>query len=392
MAKKSKQQNKSKYVVVIRGPSGVHFLPDQRLPVNNFPRKTGNVDLIFRTRYVKFKEHKVAIPMGFWVDVRGPAPSLKLAIEVFTNAARCIAAIISVSSNAPVDDLEAELAFNITPGLKKREYFQQHLLEERIRPGQGRKVNLEAALGLLRAIGEHPEGDRLHRAATHYHHALQDWKPGHEINALAHIYIGMEALTPIARERHLEQTKMNKEQLIAKWNIEKDKLDPEVRRRILFQGDDESYRNAKAASDSYEHSYEPLPKVRTLAAAVREKTAHYLRSAIIDLAEVEASAATILRSPPFDKPLFWAFAKYMMGFLIGEGDRLAADKQEYPILRWKSKVKEVNQDKEGNININFEEEFSPRLAEGISFKPERFEVWGPSNSKTSAPKTLSKNK
>jgi len=378
MRNQSESKLELRFVVVLRGPSGLFFPPEQELKVNNFPCPTGKVDLIFRTRYVGLKGFDTAIPRGLWVDVRGSGSSFIKAIEAFSVAARSIAAVISVSTNASIGDLEPELAFNITPGLKKREYFQQFLPEERIRQHSGRKVDMKATFGLLAALAKHPDGDRLHRAAVLYHNALQSWRPGHEIPAIAHLYIGMEALTPIARERYLKQEKMNKDQLAEKWNINKKNIDPEVRRRILFRGDDDCYKTAKDASDSYEHSYRPLPSVRILAATVREKTAHYLRSEIIELAEVEVSCASLLQNPPYDKPLSWDFAKYLWGYLVGETEELAASNQEYPIYIWKSSVKRVHKDDEGGVQVDFEERFSPLVAKGVSFQRSRLELWGPS--------------
>lgn len=124
------------------------------------------------------------------MDIRGPAPSVDAAIDPFVQAANFFCPIISLSCNAPIEDLQPELAFDVTPGVKHRPYFQQFLLDERIMPIRRRRVPVDLTFALAAAMAKHPRSDRLHRAAVHYYQALQFWRPGYETFALAHLYMG----------------------------------------------------------------------------------------------------------------------------------------------------------------------------------------------------------
>lgn len=367
-------ENQQQYIVVIRGQSGVLFTSDGFLPVENFPVSTGRINLVFRTRYTQVPLVTTPIPRGLFVEVHGPAKSIDEAIEVFTNTARAIAVFLSFSTNAPIGELEPEIAFDNTPGLEKREFFQQFLPDERIIYA-GRKINVDATLSLMQTIADHPRTDRIHRAISHYHFALHNWKPGRETFSMAHLYIGFEALTPIALDRYLLDEGISKEELIRQWEIEARQLAPEIRRRILFQEDNESYQKAKRASDGYEHSYMPFDQIHYEASEIHNRTAHYLRQAIIELGNIKEPTRTTLLSPPFDKPFPLGFVKYIHGHLIGNSDDLAAEDQAYPFIEWRSRVQEVVEG-DSDIYINTNEDISPKLNKEVNFQFNRIEIWG----------------
>ena len=89
---------------------------------------------------------------------------------------------------------------------------------------------------------------------------------------------GVEALTPIALEQHLKLESITRDELLARWSIQLKDLDPEVRRRLLFQGDDECYSTAREVRNQALHGYEPTWKVREGALEARNATATYLRT------------------------------------------------------------------------------------------------------------------
>jgi hypothetical protein len=198
------------YIVVLRGPSGVIFHDGQNFRVTNFLQDNKRVNLIFKSRYTKIKPIKEAIPRSIWIEIRGSAASLNEAINIFSNAGLTLAQYFSFCANAPIGELEAEIAFDNTPTKKeKREYFQQFLLDENIRPYMGRYLDIPSAENVLSAIMKHQDHERLHRAMVHYVHAIKHWKPGKDIFSLAHLYMGMEALTPVALRQYLEDNCYN---------------------------------------------------------------------------------------------------------------------------------------------------------------------------------------
>jgi hypothetical protein len=233
------------FKVVARAASGAYFPPDGYFLVRQFPARTGRLDVLIRTRRAELDGFDRPVPRGLCAEVRGEAQSIYEALQEFTTAAQTLLPLLSVSANAPIKDLQPELAFEITPGVEEREFFQQFLLDERLLPYRPRKVHARATKELMQAVVKNPEKDRLLRASAQYFHALQEWGPGQEIMALAHIYIGMEILTPVALRTHLSQYRIDKADLVSAWKIDLCRLDSEVRRRLVFDGDDDTYAKVK---------------------------------------------------------------------------------------------------------------------------------------------------
>jgi hypothetical protein len=122
----------------------------------------------------------------------------------------------------------------------------------------------------------------------------------------------------------------------------------------------------------------PFDEIREHARQVRDKTAKYLRKAVLDLLDIEQPYLKVLLSPPRDAPLGnWPVVKYMRGQLLGLSDRLAAEGNEYPIMTWRSSIKSVEINDEGEYQLKFDENFTARLGEGTVFQPHSFEVWRP---------------
>ncbi len=128
------------YVVVARSASGAYFAADEPLIFDGVQTEHGLARLVFSTRRAPLPGFTKPVPRGLAVDIRGPAPSLDAAIDPFVQAANVFCPIISLSCNAPVEDLQAELAFDATPGAEHRPYFQQFLLDKRIMPIRRRRV------------------------------------------------------------------------------------------------------------------------------------------------------------------------------------------------------------------------------------------------------------
>jgi len=373
----SASSNPPTYVVVLRGPSGLHFgQPDGHFTLHRFPTGVGPVDLTFRTRRAQPPGFARPIRRGLVAEVSGSAPSLRDAIEAFANAARSVAVVLALSGNAPLGELTVELAYDSTPGRTERDIFQRFLPDEPLVPHPGRMVLAKEASDVALAVSRHPDGDRIHRAIAHYADALLRWEPGMEVLALASLWMGMESLTPVARRSELARTGLTKDELVQEWGVELRRLDAEVRRR-LFRLDDTTYHTAKDASDAYEHSSAAFATVRANAAGVRDATADYLRAAILDLAYVNPATVAVLLAPPFDRPIWWTREKYAFGRLIGSAVDLAQPDQEYPLLRWTTTLRELPADEFGDAGFAFEESVAALVAESVRFELDRLELWGP---------------
>ncbi len=240
-----------------------------------------------------------------------------------------------------------------------------------------RLVNARATKDLMVAVVNHQERDRLLRASAQYFHALQEWGPGQEIMALAHIYIGMEVLTPVALRTHLSQYRIDKAELVAAWKIDIRQLDSEVKRRLLFNGDDDTYTKVRKASDGFEHGFLDFHDIRDTALDLREKAGAYLRQALFRLSGLPQSVAAELTEHPYTRPFQLEYTKYLWGSLRGKGDALNAEEQEFPFVRWRSKASPKAGTTGPDPEITFAETLTPRLGPGIALQLRRLEVWGP---------------
>jgi hypothetical protein len=62
--------------------------------------------------------------------MRGSAPNIRDAFVGFCNAAIFITPYLALSTNAAIDDVEGEVAYDNSPGLSERDFFQNYLPTE----------------------------------------------------------------------------------------------------------------------------------------------------------------------------------------------------------------------------------------------------------------------
>jgi hypothetical protein len=374
------------FIVVLGADSDARFPAGaETLKVANFPTRLGRVDITYLTRHSD-EGYESPVPREMWIDVRGEAKvELPEVVQAYANAGAQFLPLIAVSANAWVGDAEPKIGFDATPRTTERRHLMNFVPEEfGTLPRPGRNVDVVATVGLLEAVGKHRETERIRRAIAQYAMALDHWKKGHETMALAHLYIGMEALTPVAVRREKDRTGLDDDGLADRYGIDDRrrgaravKLHAAIRRQILFQGDDEAASKARQASDGFEHSFLDFVEVRGLAQAVRERTARYLRAAIFDLCDLDEHTRAALEAPPFDTPLRSFLARYMWGTLLGEAEGMAAPDQAYPILKWRSRLKEFRREPDGLYSVTPEETMTTSFNDALQYRRDRFEIWGP---------------
>jgi hypothetical protein len=330
-----------------------------------------------------------------WIDVRGEADcSLNEAINAYGGAGLAFLPAIALATNASVEDAQPKIAYDNTPDHDPREYFQSFVPERIGIPLSSRPVDVEATFLLIKALNEHPDGERLRRATEAYRLAISHWIRGQESLALMHLFMGMETLTTSALRRECNSAGLDEADLARSWDIDVDgapvksvwrsKLEAEVRRRVLFQGDVSTHAKAKRASDGLEHGFLDFTSARTLAEETRDQTATYLREAIFEVADVDDGIRQRMLVPPYDKPLKSWLAKYLRGDFLGDADDLAAPDQQYPMFRWHSKLKELKRTDTGGYTITPDENMTAVFNDQVKFQPKSFEVWGPEGAKPAA--------
>lgn len=364
--------------MILRAPSLVRIRENEEVAITHFPSTSGPVRCAFRT-YFGEEGFSVRVPRGIYAEVQSTASTVDEAIAASMNAAMTLKAYVGVCANAAVGDFEVELAFDATPSRREHEYMQQFLRAPSGYPQPGRWTDAAATKAVVEAVASHARLDRLHRAIVHYDLALRYWRTEFSVLSLSHLWIAVEALTRVARDRLKTDLAVADEDALASlWGIEKKKLDPEIRKRSIFHGDTATYSAAVKASDAYEHSFEDFWTIWKAATPVREQVAAHVRMAILELAAVPTAARHVLLSAPFDRPYETVpLTRRVHGELEGDVTQLAAADRAYPFLKWSSTISNVSRDASGLYAVGAAESFTPMLGPGTKYKPQRIEWWGP---------------
>lgn len=368
------------YVLVMRASSGLYFGRDDPLPTMRFPSHIGPVEIAIDTLRVQLPGFTNPVRRGLVADVRGEAASLQEAVEAYANFTRGVAAVLSVAGNGPVGHFIADIVFEDTPGKREREYYRRSVPADPGVPSPGRRLEATHAMALFTGWMRMRPAKRLerwNRAAVQYQLALLEWEPGAEIAATNHLWVGMEALTPIALEQHLKSESLTRDALLAKWSVGLKDLDSEVRRRLLFQGDDACYRTAREVRNQALHGYEPTWKVREGALEARNATATYLRQALIRSAGLAPEDAAALLAPPYDRPFHWTYLLHMFGRIVSDDGNAARPEDLYPRVDWEPVEIELPPDAEGDAGVALTFDVVPHLAEGASFELDGVQVFLP---------------
>lgn len=334
----------------------------------------------FRTEYID-SAWGIRVPQDLLFEARGSGPSLVAAAETFANIARTFAAVMALSVNASMGDLDVELAYDVTPGVAEREFFQSSLARESLFLVPNRKVPVPSFVKLVDALEVHPEKQRLMRAIAQYDAALRHWSLGQEVLCVAHLFMGHEALKRVAVRHLLRERGMSSEELGREWSSDPTKLrnlgaflEAEARRRLLFQDDSNTHRQAKKVSDGFEHGFEDTGNLRHVARSVFETVARYLRSAIVELTALDQKTRNQLLS--FAEPRGpLRVVKYLWGHLIGAPEHFAAAGRDHPVCDLRTSIKAVQLDDSDRYTVSYDETMTAWLGENVKLKPNRYEAW-----------------
>lgn len=371
----------SEYVVIFRATSAVLVRPeDGPFLLENFPAFGCRVRVEAYTRYDE-EEFNLPIPRELVIDIRGPAASLVDAVKTFTDVAIVILSPLALSANAPIGEPKLYVAFDNTPGKQERDFLQTLIDDERGLPKTSRYLRVNATTKLVLAILRHREQGRIVRAIEQYRLALSYWEGGKETLAVAHLFMGMEALKVVALRRELAIYTM--EMLAERWSVagrgrngkvRLGDLQASARREILFQGDKECHDRAEKASSGLEHGFEDLLKVNNLSQEVRESTADYLRTAIFDLCGIPQEAANTLLAEPLRRPAnSWRLAYRVRARIVGDSDMVSGDiGSRYPHFTANSNLT-LRANEGGGYDISGEQNLTASIGHGLTFQVHSFD-------------------
>lgn len=375
------------FLAYMRGQSAVVFRKDSGFKLKLLGSAVGEVDLAFSTRWV-VPESGVSIPGNLCLEIRGGGTDLHSALEPLCNCGLFVIPVIALAHNAAVSVPQLEVAYDATPGLEVRDFLQQHLRGESGEAARARLADPGMLAETFDTIANSPDRERLVRALNQYALALESWRDGEEIICVAHLWMAVEALTPVQRRALAPKEGADDPAALAvALGISTEgqdrrqvsaNVDAAVRRDFLLHGDADCYSRARKASDGLEHGYHDYTVIRTEAAATRKALASHVRRSIVRLCGANSSLATKLLSSPYDVPMSMTTVIHrVVGKLKGSGDCMAPG-QAHPFLRWNIRPVAGVAGPDGTTEIRWSCDVSPDLAPGISLSVDRYEVLDPS--------------
>lgn len=387
------------YTVVLRCQQSM-----LRFPVSGgirlAPLHTPSGELVasFATRWEKVAHIGTPIPREPWMEVVGPAKDLDEAISTATSVTDHFARLIGFAANAWPGRVVPHIAFVSEVGVAERDFFQNFITDEQGLPRPMRLVDPGLAIALIDAMNT-VRADwrpRLHRAIGQYTDALDSWKPGHEILALSRLYMGIEAVTKVAsaleaeRRGHSSTSELDSAVLPARPaglpRPNSETLDSWTRENVIFRGDKETYRTAKASSDQFEHGFESFDVIYPNAKACLEKVAAYLRHAIVDCLPLSADVRGCILRGAFARPARNSgYQRHIVAKLVAPTAELAATDEAYPQCCWKFDLRDFSIAESGVYEMNVTQSITPKLADGVQMTLSHIRLEGPADSINSVP-------
>ncbi|MBA3253162.1 MAG: hypothetical protein H0T67_02740 [Burkholderiaceae bacterium] len=401
---KAAEAPKTYTVVVLCAESLLRIPAERGIRIAPMQSPYGDYELMFLQRSEQLPHIRTAIPRQPWIQVKGPAPSMEIALQIAVGSVNDYVRQLAFGANAWQGLIDVHLAYESSVGSTEREFFQNWVVDERGLPRVAREIDPDLMYRLLFAIQKLPSGDRsrLVRAIVQYTDALQHWRPGSEIYALSHLYMGVEAVTPlvIAREiarRGLKKRKQLEEVLngpppdsialrCATYLYRKaggyiqSRLEPWARRDVIFRGDKDTFRAAQRASNNLEHGSADHAEIHALAATAIEKTANYLRTTMLDLLQLDEADREQLVNGAYRKPQrAGGFGRQLHGVIESPDVQLAGQDQLHPHVRWELHLLDYRRNEAGATEMRLDQKIGAVLGPRARLTVKRIVFAGPTS-------------
>jgi len=204
------------------------------------------------------------------------------------------------------------------------------------------------------------------------------------------LWMAVEALTKVALRRARAAEGCTDDELVTRWGLApagadedaakqaKRGLDGEVRRRLIFHGDDECQRVTVRASDGFEHGFEQFDKIRALALQAKEcGAAEHVRRALFELLELAPAATATLTSGRYEKPRAnWLITKYVRGTFLARRTGSPRPIRSVRYFGGRAVSAPSYGRRTARTNLSFDEKVTPICGDGVLFRLGSFEVWG----------------
>jgi hypothetical protein len=268
--------------------------------------------------------------------------------------------------------------------LTERQFFQRFVPDEPLHVVSSRFVPVEATREVVAAIESHQDKERILRAVGQYSVTLEQWSLGSELLAVAHLFMGAEALKTACWKHAVRQGSNSSEQLAQEWGFDgrprlNEFLDREARVRLVFGGDKTCHRKAKEISDGFEHGYANPGSLFDPAREVLIATARHIRRAVFSILEITEDTRRVLENDRYNRPRgLPKLEAYLHGTLTNaaNAEALAGAGNEHPIFSWSRQLAKVKYDPETDTyGFSPKESLTAFLGEGVRCRPDRMELW-----------------
>jgi hypothetical protein len=360
------------YVVVLHAESAARFANGEAHRIAELPTPHGQAAMILRTDF-EDEGLESPVPRSLWLEIAGTAPTIEAAVADLGRVGANFGPSIALAANAHVGDFRPYLAFDATPDRAEREFFQNFIRKDTRIPQAMRLIPWEATWAFMDAVAQSPYAGRLQRGIAQYGAALARFRPGHETFAHAHLYMGMEAITKVAVRWEADRRGLTEAELVADLGLSQARdLDSYARREILFGGDRQLVREAREASDGFEHGFEDLEVVHRKASNALMRTAELLRNSILTFSGIREPHLTKLREAPYNRPMPWSVSeRYIRGTIVsgvpndGSPDALARSDKQYPMLEVTLNLTSFAPTPDGHYQSKVDANITPLMSDSV---------------------------
>jgi hypothetical protein len=225
-------------------------------------------------------------------------------MRYFVYVASRLHSLLQLSANASAFPLQLRLMSVWGTGMLP---FRELIYEPEIsHPINSRIANVEATNAVCSA-GWRTQEDRVARAAVQYEIALRRMHGNETPLAIAHLYMGVEAITKAVIRFECAKRNVTEEDLGLALGLDAasaksgSAIESAVRKRLIFREDQKTYTAARGVSDGIEHGFASWDEIWALPLdEVLSRTAGHLRAAILRVLDMESSMTEVLLAAPFD--------------------------------------------------------------------------------------------
>jgi hypothetical protein len=273
-----------------------HFaIPRQQSYIYGFRNDFGRMFVILETNYENCSIYlSVPFELLYFALTLCP-PGMATATQILYQSVSNTHTACIVGANAGAEVPRETLITEFPFGQWESRSYRQLSFQRSALPWNGRFLERESTIKLAVALWSSADRERLMIACGHYVEALRLWGEYAKPLVLLHLYIAVEALTRVLYRRELASAGMAEDDFLRSVGIDPAEKDAKyralARTRIttIFQSDNATYQAIREASNGIEHGYANFAEIWAVPFEIAEKTAQYLRCAILSSLDLQAT-------------------------------------------------------------------------------------------------------